>query len=316
MVVSKNLYIIFAIGLFFMCRSNAQEWVYNNAEWIFWFGENKPDASEGRVRVYKTGSKLTNTKTCDELVIEKAFFSGGILSDPETIDTMYTYKSTSGDTIFYFQNNAFQILYDFSAAVGDSFLVHVNDTPSGEPSCLDSSYAQVANKDMVNLDGSLYRRLTLMTPSREYVFKGFENGTEVNERFGVFFNFLFPVELWGGPYWCSTVTESVTLTYILYCFSDDSLVYDVDCDYFETWQWGFDENEKTKTLEISPNPFNDHLNIPIHTGEEIIIYNSIGKIVDYFTENPNNYDFSHYPKGIYHLSIRGINNFHYKLLKY
>ena len=233
--------------------SQGQPWVGNNAVWTFHF--NYQDEfigySTGIFKVRKTGNVLRGPHLCDELLTFE--HSDRIFPlDSAIIDTNYTYLSVTGDSVMYEQGGVFRVLYDFSAAVGDSTLYHVNALQDPSNNCNvssnDSSYTTITTNYITSLGGAVCRAQGVDGGYPNY---GYSLSGTFNERFGPFEfleTFLFPTKTTG----CWT-TEIDYIGFL--CFSDDDLTYEHICDFS-----GIEKND-LPTIEVMPNPFSQFIYI-------------------------------------------------------
>lgn len=263
--------------------SQGQPWVGNNAVWLFhseWSG-----FFEAGYRIHKTGNVIRGSHLCDELLTYQYDLTVNPL-DSVIIDTNYTCLSVSGDSVMYEQDGVFRVLYDFSKPAGDSTLYHVNSVAPPFNNCNDSSYASIYSNEIVNIVGVNYRAQQI-GPATNY--NAYNLMWMVNERFGPmdYGGFLFPTKnnyCWGSEY---------NLDFAFHCFSDDNLVYDLDCDFLSTL--GFGKNDLSN-LSVFPNPFtrNIHLSGVNENGAFIHLSDNLGTILfkgtskeleDFNTEN-------------------------------
>jgi hypothetical protein len=277
--LSKIVFILFC-HFSFAAMTQTQPWVEDNAIWKYRFEDQNLGGQFGLYKVYKTGNVIIGGQLCDELVTKKYSYelsSNWQISDSIIIDTNYTYLSITGDSVMYEQNGIFRVLYNFAAEVGDSLLIHVSSeiVPA---TCHDSSFAFITSNSLVNISSVSYRLQTVGKSSDwndSYTLGsypiGFGDG--INERFGAVQydvdGYLFPVH--------ESNCYSESLLFRFLCYSDDSLTYDVDCDYFETL--GHEEVDELE-IQVYPNPFQTHLFVDGNfSNDDILITNIFGQVI-------------------------------------
>lgn len=221
---------LIATCLFFLCTASlfAQPWVENNAIWHYDYWNF---SQEGFYKVSHVEDSLIAGQTCKRFDIERHQFlfytvmpQGNdtvIYNGPQQIGTKFTYQSN--DSVFHWDQNEFQLLFNFGAQIGDSWIV---STQPGIFGCDDTSIVEVIGTGIENINGTNYRYLDLLsTDTSTWTLNG-----HFNERFGAT-GYIFP---WEQE--CDGVVEWDILTFK--CFEDDSLtLYNPsgeDCEYLLT----------------------------------------------------------------------------------
>lgn len=205
-------------------------------------------------------------------------FSAIHLIDSNYIDTNYTWNNA--DTIFYWTNNHFEILYDFSKTIGDSWIIGNDATTFSE--CSNISTTQVMNESVINLGGIDYKAFDLYSSDTSYLrVRGL-----FNARFGAYSNiysennFLFP----NGTF-CGTGIAIEFPFYQFRCFQDDELFYNPsgeDCEYL--LHVGINETAK-RVFNVYPNPSKGIFTIESpRSNFKVNIFNSLGKLCGQYTE--------------------------------
>lgn len=296
--MTKRLYFLSLFFLFVCVNTYAQQpWVYDNAHWKYYFQETNLGPTTGLYETFKIGNVDKFGVLCDELVTIKQYYEytdhWQSITDTIIVDTNYTFKSNSGDTIFWLENGVFQILYDFSKDVNETWVLSVSNEISPYD-CNDSSTAIITTKNLTNIGGVSYRNIDLYTSftGEQYQLRG-----TFNERFGLFDGeaYIFPrkeVNCWDSEF--STL-------YGFLCYEDDSLSYDVNCDFL------LELNELDNSIKISPNPFQSSLSIKgIDDCEKVTITDLRGTTIrEFFTINElNSTSFEYLDKGIYFILIQ------------
>lgn len=307
--MTKRLYFLLLFFLFICLNTYAQQpWVYDNAHWKYYFEEHNLGGGRGIYETYKIGNTEKLGVLCDELVTKKQYFEYDNqwypTSDTIIVDTNYTYKSFTGDTIFWLENEIFQILYDFSKEVNESWIYSVSEDVTSQ-SCNDTSVAHIDVKDIFNLGDQSYRSFeiyNLITP-QQYLLIG-----EFNERFGLNYgeSYIFPVKY---PWCWSTMVTSATFE--LLCFEDDSLSYDLNCNFL------LELKEFGNSLKVSPNPFHSSFSINgINYCENLFITDLWGNTIREFSsiQELNSSTLEDIESGVYFLKIQ-IDNEQKRIIK-
>lgn len=233
----------------------SQVWVKSNPVWHYdyWtIGEY------GFIKIEQTGDTVLNGYDCQVLSGTKHMFfitgpNGDIAHSATNWGRWFT--RASNDTVFYWKNEKFNVLYDFSASAGDSWLLE-DETVWFE--CNDSSYTKVESVGTVDLDGEQAIQLNLVdSVGSSYGLTG-----PVNSHFGAMGGFLFPSERN-----CDSSQIVEFYQYEFKCFQDDSLIYNPsgeDCEYLLTHLSLAENSSFTGT--IAPNPANDLLHVTLPGG--------------------------------------------------
>lgn len=295
--------LLFCLALNFI--SFSQVWIDQGATWHYdYWGV----AEEGFYKMENVGDTLIEGHLCQQIETKRYIFgmtgpnSGIVHTGTEELPENYTY--VSGDTVFYRYNNEFFVLFNFSASIGDEWIIATSGG-SIEGYCSDTSKMIVTNTGTVFIDGQNYRTITVEPDSNSSI--GI-SGTIV-ERFGLIdddyqpFHYLFP-----NSFQCDSLTESGTIVewyyYKFKCFKDNSFsLYNPsgqDCEYL--LKIGVDEND-LYDFSIHPNPAQNEFSFNNPSSEIISleIYSSLGvKVADFnLNKGENSLNISELQNGIY-----------------
>ncbi len=156
----KFIFYLFAI-IFSSSTAFGQVWVDSDAQWTY---EILDDGNPGRYEYEYVSDTLIEGHNCQKItgVRQQYFLSGGEWEElpPVTLYENYTY--VSGDTIFYYFNDQFFVLYDFGATVGDQWLI-ADTIHSATALCNDSSFVEVVETGSMDINDVTYRTITLKT---------------------------------------------------------------------------------------------------------------------------------------------------------
>ncbi len=213
------------------------------------------------------------------------------------------YLFQNGDSLFYYNYNSdnFYLLYNFSAEVNDTIIVHNNKfKPTigylSSDSIIYFKY-KILEIDSLNISGEWYKRQTVTSLyGGDWGFSGAQQDTYIIEKMGslVFFfgrlGYIIPEESAG----------------ILRCYSDSIFNYhnpdwEQDCDYSVSIK---ELNKKEENfIKIFPNPFNKTITIEtsLYSKLEINILNLLGETLlkQKTQNNSNEIDLSFLLNGIY-----------------
>ncbi len=111
-------YFCFAFALFFCQNMNGQnvEWFAPGARWITDFDGF---GGYGYDYIEVEGQEMVNGQICTKLKVKEAWFSY-ISNNWNYYDGFPIFGFTRNDTVFVARNNDFDIIYDFTLAVGDT----------------------------------------------------------------------------------------------------------------------------------------------------------------------------------------------------
>lgn len=288
--------------------ANSQIWVQNNAVWHYDFDNSYEDGIyvNGFLKVEYNKDTVLDAKTSKMFLTTKYRFTSDVYGTVSylgnlIIDTNYTWNNS--DTVFYWRNNQFEILYDFTRTIGDSWVI--GNGGNGTNGCSDISTVEVTNEGILNLSGINYKSFDLYSAdSCSYKMRG-----QYNSRFGQYsvsqgmYNLIFPNQSW----FCdpSIPDESVLLTFK--CFHDDGLIFNpsgVDCEYILN-HIGIEEIENN-IFKIYPNPSEGAIVIESLVNDlEIMIYNMLGVLFEKHELNSfNNTIKINLAKGIYLIEVK------------
>ena len=287
----------FFLIVFLSFSSQAQTWVENNAVWHYDFWNI---AMGGFYKISYTNDTLMNGVTAQHLKHERYVFvqngPGGpiIQNGPPTTWDNYTYQS--GDTVFWWDGNQFEILFDFGAQIGDSWMIASTAPSWSDPMCQDTSFVEVVNTGIETINGGNYRFIDLegvgYSPIGLY-------GRYI-ERFGGP-GYIFP---WYRTCDSMTVAELDMLTFK--CFEDDSFsLYNPsgqDCEYYLTHLGASEQVDLS--ISIYPNPVSRDLHVTLPGEFELIIYDLLGnKMLQMKSLDNIVLDLSQYNNGFYYIDI-------------
>ena len=288
-------------------------WVQNNAVWHYDF-----DSYTGQFGFVKTehiGDTLLAGHESKVFASKRYRFASDIndivhLISITSLDTNYTYNTN--DKVFYWRNNQFETLYDFTKLPGEEYIVVEND--SSILHCDSISKTTVINNGTITIGSHNYATMEVQSDISSFT----RLDGSINARYGNYSStytahaWLFPrsgfVYNMNGSIHTSC-DSSLVIDYIHYkfrCFQDDSLVVNPlnnDCEYYLNHA---DAPQLSKDgYLIYPNPAANFITIVSPFDQnEIEIYNVIGELVLRTQTNQELQELSlDLPKGTYLLKV-------------
>ncbi len=206
------------------------------------------------------------------------------LSAVQNLPTNYTRNNEN--QVFYWLNNQFEILYDFTKTPGESYTV-VSIEPTVQ-FCNPSSSVTVQSTSSTTIGNQTYPTIELTSDQANFS----RLSGQINARYGNQTNtftpqaWLFPVNSFymDGILSVSPCDTNLMIDYIHYkfrCFQDDSLIVNPsneDCEYLLN---NVGINDLTKEgYMLFPNPATNFITLVAPSEEnEVAIYNSMGTLV-------------------------------------
>ena len=296
------LRILFLASLFlsqFTIQAQPTTWAQPGAHWYYTIGDSVPIGYYGYFELWEDGDTLfSNGIICDILRTHErgiTFWSGGAIFDNEG-PTIYTYQSN--DTVYYYYDNQFNILFVNSIQPGQNWVTGTDILTfcDGDTIFIDSVMS-------VNLNGTIMNRIVPNFPGWGMMDPTIYFHSPIYERFGST-GFFLPAPM------CVTDISYGPLR----CYSDSSgFSYTPaalpTCDYIT----GLDDvlPDPPSYLTILPNPVKDILIIQfenkyISAGDEFELYSVSGeKLQTYKIKNKEEQiSVSHLAAGTYFIKIK------------
>lgn len=253
----------------------SQTWIDNNAKWTFDYWNV---GEWGTYTFTYTSDTILLGEECEAIETIKYRYwedqNGNIHSSVIPFENQYTYSS--GDSVFHFYEGDFYLLYDFSASIGDTWVIAVNENFQ----CDDTAIVKVTQTGTININNLELRTITLETISSSAIGLtgtcverfGNEPHIDLDNSFGPF----------PGYQNCpGAIIEYDILTFR--CYSDENFeTYnptEIECEYLT------ELNEPILLdLRIYPNPTNGEFIIENLDSNPIRIelYSSNGQLIEQF----------------------------------
>ncbi|PIQ34188.1 MAG: hypothetical protein COW63_04200 [Bacteroidetes bacterium CG18_big_fil_WC_8_21_14_2_50_41_14] len=153
-ILFSSIFILLNISLY------SQTWIDYNAKWTFDYWNV---GEWGTYTFTYTNDTILLGNECEAIETIKYRYwedqNGDIHSSIIPGETHYTYSS--GDSVFHFYEGSFYLLYDFSASIGDKWVIAVNENFP----CEDTAIVQVTQTGTISINNQELRTITLTTIS-------------------------------------------------------------------------------------------------------------------------------------------------------
>lgn len=310
--------IIFLI-LFIPVLAQSQSWFPIGATWYYNYQEQLTFPANGYTKYKVMKDTVVDSKPSKFITIETVRYNG----NPLPVSSLIVREENS--KVYYYNNNTFQLMYDFTLNVGDTLAIDISSSfcDSVSPLIVDS----IKN---INISGT---NLRVQYVKCIYYYKGAWQGLTDT--------IIFPIiEKVGADIYCFVNNNfifnplcSVGEEFIwngLRCYNDSLILYsgyywsahfpNYPCDTLINGSVGITELPKVDTIEISPNPSSEFVTIKANTAiSNIEVYDFYGKLLSNFQPNSNNFiiNIKSYPQGAYFFIVKTNNNFskYFKIIK-
>ena len=294
----KKLVLLFILTSLTFIYTNGQVRFEDDAVWHYDFYVS----GSGFYKIELGTDTLIQNKNCQKYLIKKYTFHqqpGGIYLQGPIINLPHEYTYSSGDTVFYYKNDKFYTLFNFSASVGDEWII--NDEPIPFPSCDSISRVEVIDTGEIEINGVSRRTVLLHT------IEGSPMGIDgwIVENIGpIGSQYLFPT---GRN--CNDSTIICFEQHSFKCYQDSLIGLfnpsGIDCEYLLN-HVGISEN-KNQTFHVYPNPTSDIINIIFNkTGNyQMTLFYQNGKIIrlEKLSKKEEKINLTGIPNGVYTLRI-------------
>lgn len=284
-----------------MHQANSQIWIDSNATWHYNLEELSGLSIQGFYKYLYHEDTIIDGITCQKIACRAYEFYTWpevVFLDSNSVAEYYTY--VSNDTVYYRNNDAFFVLFDFGASIGDTWII--STTNNGGGFCDDTSRVQVIDTGTVIINSQVLRTITLEpVAGSSYGLAGV-----YNEKFGLMS--YGPWHLFPRIIECDTNVIVEWYYTSFKCFEDDSFsLYNpsgTDCEYLLTHL----ELSETKWNEFSvyPNPVQDKLIIQVpEIGQISIVTIHREVLLTKQVHEKLELDFSEFEPGIYFIQFFG-----------
>lgn len=296
----KKLLILLAFCLPLI--SVGQNWSPPGATWYYGFSVWM---TEGYYKIEYTGDTTIVSTSCKKL--RKTVYSENIpfqMFDTTIAGTEFTYADN--DKVYIYKHNQFYTLYDFSAQVGDTWIVPENKHYSG---CDSTGTVRVDSIGTMTINAQILRYIcvSITDPTQKW---GFDS--KIVELIGPIksfhpyttYDYLFPVKL----DYCGMGTDELIEGGQFRCYSDNTFNYSSNiattCDYMTSVS---SLEKKLVQINIYPNPSNGSFTVNFDkTIVEMRLTDLLGNIIlQHFPTNQTTLHIDNLPSGSY--ILRAIN---------
>jgi len=225
----------------------------------------------GYSKIESIGDTIINSKSCK--ILKKSNIEG--CSNRPQIE--FFHENDSGEVFFYESDlNIFQKLYDFNAAVGDSWYIKLKYNDGLELKIVDSVKYYVESISYLNINGNNLKVFHIKVEPYQNYYEVYHSKSKIIENIGDV-DYMFPWNLW----FCDDNIISG-----LRCYEDNIIgFYSTgivnSCNY--TYHWtGLEKGTYEKSdLLIYPNPAENFINIYIKGISEFHfeIFDQSGRII-------------------------------------
>jgi hypothetical protein len=301
--MKKLLFIILIVPLV----SKAQSWYPIGATWYYNDQEMQTFPAHGYTKYVVVKDTVVLAKPSKLISREVIRYNGIILST----DTLIVSEDSS--KVYYYNNNAFQLMYDFNLIVGDTLNINIQSSAfcdSISPLIVDSIRNVNINGELLKIQyvsGIFYYSVIVGMPPDTITYP-------IIEKIGVdalcmsCSNFIFnPI--------CN---EEQFVWTGLRCYHDKDISYTgcywmshftgAPCDTLINGPTNLPFSYENQNVELFPNPSSDNVNINnVSDFSKIEIYDSCGKLLNEYT-NPSkkiNINIKSYPQGLYFIILKG-----------
>jgi len=282
-----KIYLLFFLCILIYTKSKAQSsFAPLGAKWTYTTSLIVPPGARGPYTITVEAIEEYQGKLCSRIHIP--FDSAG----PWIADSMFVYEQN--DSVYFWSpySNQFQLLYDFTAEVGDSWTI--GGLSVTEPAIYgDTLKVTIDSISSLVLNGDTLKVMHFCcTPNFDWgksIIEGIGNNLYMIPSFGLY-------EIGIGE---------------LRCYSDDDEDYrflGIPCDTVYTGILGTSQIDKENPISITPNPVSNtlHLSTPFaYFNSVIAICNMQGQLMlTYSQDIPGDCDVSGLTVGIYVCEVR------------
>lgn len=289
-------FFLFIFALISLQASSQTIWTKGHAVWHYRFNNV---AETGYIKLWETGDTIVQGKQCINLKSERHSFmmtgpNGGYFES--VTDYIGGTVYIANDTVYYWDQDHFSVLCDFSAQASDQWLLQTGGNPAF--GCNDTSVCMVQSTGTTWINGQNYAELTLTSQTGSACYLS----GKANARFGASQGYLLPF-----PTGCdSTIVEWDQVSFS--CFEDDSLYYNPGGQACEI-HLGLDESLK-QGVSVFPNPSSGKIgllsDVPL---KQIRVVDVLGTLLKKQESNLtlNMVDLTGLPQGTYYLDLEDVN---------
>ncbi len=276
MIRSTALLLVLAFPIY--CSS--QNWADNHSIWHYEQINITPPYYEDYIKFSTIGDTVILGDVA-KIIKEESFSVNGIASSKN----IYMKSDTSKVYLYVPSINSYKLIYDFSAAVGDTIDVYCRDAHEDSTIRVVIDSLSFVEIDSVQLKVQYTHQYSL-TNTEYYM------GGEIIENIG-WKDFMFPLHSFADPPYGGA----------LRCYQNDTIglikFSNIDCDYIST---NITETVHPESVQIFPNPTKGTIKIQIKNIIEVKITDlTNGRCI--YNGKENSIDLSNQQSGIYIIQL-------------
>ncbi len=207
--------ILLILGIFAVTFSHAQVWGVPGATWHYEFD----DFGQGFYTYTYSGDTIVDGFNCQKIDVELQWIiTGNGVTIPGALNQYTEITRFSNDSVFWYRNNDFFLLYDFGASIGDQWVIHQGGNLF-DPECDTTSIVSVSDTGVVTINGQDLRFIELTYVQGQYAMNG-----RAIERIGVANASWHPQNLpFPGQVTCDSNIITEYFFHHFRCYTDNDL---------------------------------------------------------------------------------------------
>ncbi|MCR9173026.1 MAG: hypothetical protein NXI10_11065 [bacterium] len=212
----RKLVLVIAFFVCSLTASYGQVWGAQGATWHYEFD----DFGKGFYTYTYSGDTVIDGYSCQKIDVELQWIIAGSngTTSPGSLDQYVQITRYSNDSVFWYKDDAFFLLYDFGASIGDQWVIH--EGPSFfDPECDTVSIVSVSDTGMMTINGQSLRFIELNYVQGQYSISG-----RAIERMGVANDNWYPQNLlFPSQVTCDTNIITEYFFNHFRCYTDNAL---------------------------------------------------------------------------------------------
>jgi hypothetical protein len=282
--MKKTLFLLILITV--SIQSFAQEFAPIGANWHYTQGTINPDITTFKT-IESISDTIINGTQCKKMIEVERYY--------DTTSVSYHYMYSENDSVFFYADNSFHLLYDFGANAGDTVILDYYTTSNGSPLLM------IIDSVSIIMINNQSKKIQYITCGDGIVI---EFGQHVIEGIGST-SFMFP-------------TLDASIDGPLRCYQDNNCGLFLS-SFHPNYGWNFQDCEEIITginelnslegMTVYPNPTKGFISVEnIHQETEFKITDMNGKILlKGIVSESNEINIENLSKGIYFIEFKNEN---------
>lgn len=308
--------------IFIPVLAQSQNWFPIGATWYYNYREQQIFPAIGYTKYTVIKDTVVDSKPSKLIIQETVRYNG------DTLPTNFIIVREENSKVYYYYNNTFRLMYDFTLNVGDTLAIDISSSYCDSVSPLIVDSIKNININGINLRVQYVKGIyyysgvwqglvdTITFPIIEKVGNDVYNNSTNN----FFFN---PVCFVGEGFILNNLRCYIDSN-ILYkggSYYNQNLGYSYPCDTLINGSMGITELSKNEnTIEIFPNPSSEFVTVKaVSAINKIEVYDSYGKLLSTFQPGCNDFtiNIKSYLQGVYFFIVKSNNAFpnYFKIIK-